>query len=170
MRRGRRASRRGNRRLLRRGSRVGFDLFAYWHGHSIGINSSATLLTCSLLLCVQCCTETSPQMRYRIKYNPCRIVKILCLLCHPVHTVETWEARLPPPFLSSSLRSNVLQSRSTLALPLYPCDILLRYGVPRTHVFLHAAREARFFAFGQRGVGFGDAALEAMLIEFLIQS
>jgi hypothetical protein len=54
-----------------------------------------------------------------------------------------------------------------LALFLYPCNILLAHGVPCTHVLLHARREAGFFAFGEGGTGLGDAALEAVFVEFL---
>jgi hypothetical protein len=61
-----------------------------------------------------------------------------------------------------------LQSPSLLRLLLYPGNVLLGDDVPGLHVLLHARGEAGFFAFGKRGSGFGDAALEAVLVEFLV--
>ena len=53
------------------------------------------------------------------------------------------------------------------ALPLYPRDVLLADGVPGAHVLLHAALEAALLAARQRSAGLGDAALEAVFVEFL---
>ena len=53
------------------------------------------------------------------------------------------------------------------ALLLYPGDVLLADGIPGAHVLLHAALEAALFAAGERGAGLDDAALEAVLVEFL---
>jgi hypothetical protein len=39
--------------------------------------------------------------------------------------------------------------------------------VPGAHVLLHAVLEAALFAAGERGAGLDDAALEAVLVEFL---
>ena len=39
--------------------------------------------------------------------------------------------------------------------------------VPRRHVLLHAVGVAGRFAGGKRGAGSGDAAVEAMFVEFL---
>ena len=60
-----------------------------------------------------------------------------------------------------------LQHATLLRLLLYPGNVLLRDGVPGGHVLLHAGCEAGFFAFGEGGTGLGDAALEAVLVEFL---
>jgi hypothetical protein len=60
---------------------------------------------------------------------------------------------------------DVLQTRAALALLLYPRDVLLRHCVPCAHVFLHAVCEALLFARRERGAGFRDAALEAVLVQ-----
>lgn len=52
-------------------------------------------------------------------------------------------------------------------LLLYPRHILRANRVPRAHVFLHARLDAALLAARQRGAGLGDAALEAVLVEFL---
>lgn len=62
----------------------------------------------------------------------------------------------------------VLHSRTSLgAFPLYPRNILFADGVPCAHVLFHACCEAVFFAFGEGCAGLGDAALEAVFVEFL---
>jgi hypothetical protein len=61
-----------------------------------------------------------------------------------------------------------LQAQPTLALLLlYPRHVLLADRVPRAHVLLHARLEAALFAAGERCAGLGDAALEAVFVEFL---
>lgn len=52
-------------------------------------------------------------------------------------------------------------------LLLYPGNVGLRDGVPGLHVLVHARSEAVLLAFGERRAGLGDAAFEAVLIEFL---
>lgn len=61
----------------------------------------------------------------------------------------------------------ILHRPALRRLPLYPRNILFRNRVPRTHVLFHARREARLFAFGERGSGLGNAALEAVFVELL---
>lgn len=46
-------------------------------------------------------------------------------------------------------------------------QILPRHRVPRRHVLLHAVGIAGLLARGEGGAGFRDAALEAVLVEFL---
>jgi len=46
-------------------------------------------------------------------------------------------------------------------------QILFRDRIPRRHVLLHARRVAALFGGGEGGAGFGDAALEAVFVEFL---
>jgi hypothetical protein len=88
--------------------------------------------------------------------------------CKPEGNRKTSSSKLSaipiliPPFLRSL---HVLHP--ILTLPLYPRHVLLRHGIPRTHVLLHAAREARLLALGQRGVGFRHAALETVLVQLL---
>lgn len=62
---------------------------------------------------------------------------------------------------------NLQRQTSLGAFPLYPADILLADCVPCAHVLFHACREAVFFAFGEGRAGLGDAALKAVLVEFL---
>lgn len=50
---------------------------------------------------------------------------------------------------------------------LHMSQILLRNRTPRRHVFFHAHGVTARFARGERGSGFGDAALEAVFVEFL---
>lgn len=50
---------------------------------------------------------------------------------------------------------------------LHMAQILLRNCTPRRHVFFHAHGVTARFARGERGSGFGDAALEAVFVEFL---
>jgi hypothetical protein len=50
---------------------------------------------------------------------------------------------------------------------LYSAHVLLADCVPCAHVLLHACREAVLLAFRERGSGLGDAALEAVFVEFL---
>lgn len=57
-----------------------------------------------------------------------------------------------------------------IALPrlfLHMSQILLRNRTPRRHVFFHAHGVTARFARGERCSGFGDAALEAVFVEFL---
>jgi hypothetical protein len=56
---------------------------------------------------------------------------------------------------------------SRTGLSLYAVDVLLGDDVPGGHVLLHALRVAGGFARRQRRTGFGDAALEAVFVEFL---
>lgn len=76
----------------------------------------------------------------------------------------------PIPQPSNHLLMNASHAQPTRsALLLYPRNILLANGVPRAHVFLHAVLEAALFAAGERGARLGDAALEAVFVEFLNQ-
>jgi hypothetical protein len=59
---------------------------------------------------------------------------------------------------------------SRTSLSLYAVDVLLRHDVPSRHVLFHALRVAGGFARGQRRTGFGDAALEAVFVEFLMRA
>lgn len=70
-------------------------------------------------------------------------------------------------FLQSSISNARCAHAAVLGLLLYPGDVLARDGVPGLHVLLHAGCEAGFLAFGERGTGLGDAAVEAVLVEFL---
>lgn len=73
-----------------------------------------------------------------------------------------------PRLLTSIQFLQVLYSVASLrTLPLYPADVLLADCVPCAHVFFHACREAVFFAFGEGCAGLGNAALEAVFVEFL---
>jgi hypothetical protein len=65
------------------------------------------------------------------------------------------------------LHKQRLHLHAVLRLALYPRNVLLGDGVPCAHVLLHAGREASLLALGQRRAGLGDAALEAVLVEFL---
>jgi hypothetical protein len=65
------------------------------------------------------------------------------------------------------LHNQRLHLHAVLGLSLYPRNVLLGDGVPCAHVLLHAGREASLLALGQRCAGLGDAALEAVLVEFL---
>jgi hypothetical protein len=56
---------------------------------------------------------------------------------------------------------------SRTSFSLYAVDVLLGHDVPCRHVLFHALRVAGGFARGQRRTGFGDAALEAVFVEFL---
>lgn len=58
---------------------------------------------------------------------------------------------------------------SGTGLSLYAVDVLLGDDVPGRHVLFHALRVAGRFARGQGGTGLGDAALEAVFVEFLMR-
>jgi hypothetical protein len=59
---------------------------------------------------------------------------------------------------------------SRTSFSLYAVDVLLGHDVPSRHVLFHALRVAGGFARGQRRTGFGDAALEAVFVEFLMRA
>jgi len=53
---------------------------------------------------------------------------------------------------------------------LHMSQVLPAHRVPALHVLLHAVRIARRFRGREGGAGFGDAALEAVFVEFLLRS
>ena len=71
------------------------------------------------------------------------------------------------PALSCVHLKSVRDGGSRLALLLYPRDVGLGDGVPRGHVLLHAGGKAALLALGERSAGLVDAAVEAVLVEFL---
>lgn len=76
---------------------------------------------------------------------------------------------IPP---STSLSPSAFFSYPSKLIPLprlflHMAQILLRNRTPRCHVFFHAHGVTARFARGERGSGFGDAALEAVFVEFL---
>lgn len=74
----------------------------------------------------------------------------------------------PPQPLSPSAFFSYPSKLIPLArLFLHMSQILLRNRTPRRHVFFHAHGVTARFARGERGSGFGDAALEAVFVEFL---
>ena len=70
-----------------------------------------------------------------------------------------------PSPLTSSKHLHVLHR--TALFPLYPADVLLADCVPCAHVLFHACAHAALLASREGGTRLGDAALEAVLIEFL---
>jgi len=67
-----------------------------------------------------------------------------------------------------SFARNLHHDATRTGLSLYAVDVLLGDDVPGRHVFLHALRVAGRLARRQGRSGLGDAALEAVFVEFLI--
>jgi len=105
---------------------------------------------------------------------------------HPnVHSIVEYPLlsqirRYEPSVLSSSYSTGLRQPNNLLlcsqsankaaGLPLlflYPMYVLSADGIPRRHILLHAAGHAGLFGLRQTRSGLWDAALEAMLVDFL---
>jgi hypothetical protein len=76
----------------------------------------------------------------------------------------SWSTSCPYPHSHPTQHAT---SALSLLLLLYPCDVLPTNRIPARHVLLHAGAEATLFAAGDGRAGFGDAALEAMFVDFL---
>jgi hypothetical protein len=74
---------------------------------------------------------------------------------------------IPISFNAMLLSSFLLHGRTRTLL--HVRQVLPAGGVPRRHVLLHAVGVAGRFAGGERGAGGGDAAVEAVFVEFLRQ-
>jgi hypothetical protein len=73
------------------------------------------------------------------------------------------QARYPP----IPLEGSATQGPSVLRLLLYARNVLFRHRVPGLHILFHARGEAGFLAFREGRAGLGDAAFEAVLVQFL---
>lgn len=91
---------------------------------------------------------------------------------HPILLLFTPFQSCPIISPSTSLSPSAFFSYPSKLIPLprlflHMPQVLLRNRTPRRHVFFHAHGVTARFARGERGSGFGDAALEAVFVEFL---